>query len=160
MKPFAILILAASTLAGGQTITVKSSPAEDALVQAAKDLSAEQQTVNTARQQAINSLNASQKDLQQQLQATQKELTDKLKADKHYAPLMDKIDTLQKQLQEAGAQAQQEFNQKAGPIRSKMNTDSALIIGLIPVVRKENGLPDTAIFDPVTQTWKNPAAKK
>lgn len=134
---------------------VKSSPSEDALIKAAKDFAAEQKAYNDAVEQNKSNLNSGEKDLQKQYQDTQKQLMDKLNADKHYKPLLDKLSAIQKQAQDVSAAANQQFSQKLGPIQNQMATDNALIQGLIPVVRQENGLPDSATFDTSTQTWKN-----
>jgi DNA repair ATPase RecN len=150
---FAFALLGTSVIAFGQDITIKPSPASDALVAAAKEMNEEQKAFDTAIQQARNTLEASQKQLGAQLQAAQKDLDDKLKADKKYAPLVDNIHTLEKQLADLQQQAQIKFSQSSAPMSSKIATDKALIDGLVPIVRKENDLPSTATFDSATQKW-------
>lgn len=157
---FFALPLSAQTPKPSDPITIKSSPTEDALIQAAKDYGIESKAYNDAYQQARSAADAGQKDLQKQFQDAQKSLMDKLKADKHYAPLLDNLNTIQKQIQEASSVAGQEFQKKAGPIQNKMATDNALIQGLIPIVRKENGLPDTATFDVGKGVWMESKAGK
>lgn len=150
------VLVGASAIAFGQAgnpVTVKSSPASDALVSAAKEMTDEKKSYDTALGQARTTLESSQKTLGEQLQAAQKDLNEKLKADKHYSPALANIETLQKQLAELQSQAQQKFSQASGPISNKISTDKALISGLIPIVRKENNLPDTTTFDPATQKW-------
>lgn len=137
-------------------VTVKASPASDALVSSAKEMTDEQKSFDTAIQKARTSLESNQKTLASQLQSVQKDLNDKLKADKKYAPMLASIENLQKQLADMQTQAQQKFAQSSGPISSKIATDKALIDGLTPVVRKENDLPDTAQFDSAKQTWTVP----
>lgn len=153
-KTIGILGMALCVASAFGQVTVKSSPAADALVSAAKDLSTEKKSLDVALQQARSTLDTSQKAIKDQLTALQKDLNDKLKADKKYAPDLDKMEKLQKQLQDSGNEATNKFNQVGGPISTKVAQDQALIDGLIPVVRKENGLPDTATFDVETQTWK------
>ena len=100
-----------------------------------------------------------QKALSDSLQAAQKSLTDELAKDKKYAAQVEKINAMGKQLQDLTANASAKFNQDAGPIQQKLNSDSALIAGLIPIVRKENDLPETATFDKDTQKWTVPSAE-
>ena len=38
-------------------------------------------------------------------------------------------------------------------MQQAMATDNALINGLLPIVRKENGFDDKATYDSKTQTW-------
>ncbi len=147
-------------------VTVKSSPAADALVHAAQDLTTQQKAYDTALNQARSSMDASNKQLQQKLQDKQKALVDQLKADKKYKDQMAEIDTLTKQLQSLNADASTKFNAQIAPIQNEIGKDQALIGGLISIVRKENGLPESATFDTSTQTWKSapasppPPAKK
>lgn len=139
-------------------LQVKSSPASESLNQAAKDYQSEKTVVDTSLQQARSALENSQGGLTKQLQAAQKELNDEIQSDKKYKAMFDKIRDLQKQIDNATATAQAQFNQKVGPVQSKMNSDKALMDGLIPIVKKENSLPDTATYDSVTQTWKENGA--
>lgn len=157
---FFALPLSAQTRKSSDPITVKSSPAEDALIQAAKDYNIESKAYNDAYQQARSAVDASQKDLQKQFQDAQKSLMDKLKADKHYASMLDALNAIQKQMQDSNTVATQTFQQKAGPIQNKMARDNALIQGLIPIVRKENGLPDTATFEVGKGAWTQPKTGK
>lgn len=161
MKVLLVPVLLLSAIVMAQTpATIKSSPAADALVQASKDYNTEKASFDTSLQQARSSLDQNQKDLQKQLTDLQKELGDQLKADKKYKPMLDKIESLQKQVTDLSTTAQREFDQKVGPIATKMNSDKGLIDGLIPIVRKENNLPDNATYDPATQKWTTPAETK
>lgn len=137
-------------------VVVKSSPASDALVSTAKELTDEQKSLDTILNQARSSLDMQQKSLSKQLQDTQKDLEEKLKADKKYSPVLANIQALQKQLADLQTQAQSKFAQTSAPIQNKIATDKALIDGLVPVVRKENQLPPIAMFDPATQKWSLP----
>lgn len=141
---------------GVGSVVVKSSPASDALIAAAKEATEEQKSFDTALQQARSSLDSSQKQLSTQLQDAQKDLNEKLKADKKYAPMLANIETMQKQLADLQSQAQNKFAQSSAPISNKIAVDKTLIDGLVPIVRKENGLSDTATFDPATQKWSTP----
>lgn len=140
----------------------QTSPASEALDHAAKDVATEQKSYDTALMQAKSTLDASMKDLQKQSADLTKSLNDQLAADKKYKPMLDKISVLQKQLQSLSSDASQKFAPTAGPIQNQIATDKALVDGLVPVVRKENGWPDTATYDSATQTWKGipPAAEK
>lgn len=167
MRPFghfavAIILLSGQTgqpkipppATAAPALSVKSSPASDSLNQAARDYIAEKKTFDDSLSSARTGLEGSQKDLNKQIQDTQKQLNDEVTADKKYKPLIEKIAALQKQVADLATAAQQQFQQKVGPVQSKMNSDYTLAQGLIPIVRKENGLPDTASFDLTTQTWK------
>lgn len=134
-------------------VVVKSSPASDALVHAAQELATQQKSYDTILNQARSGMEANQKTLQADIQKANADLLAELKADKKYKDKLDAIDALQKKLNTVGEQAGQKFQQDAGPIQNVINTDKAVIDGLIPVVRKENDLPPTATFDSATQTW-------
>jgi septal ring factor EnvC (AmiA/AmiB activator) len=151
MKVLAVLLF--TGMAFGQ-VTIKPSPASDALNTAAKELTAGQKSLETITQQARAVLESQQKDIQKQLQDTSKALNEKLKEDKKYKPDLDKIDTLTKQLQTLQSNAEKQYTAQAGPIQQKVATDNALVNGLTPVVKKENSLPDSATYDAATQTWK------
>ena len=138
-------------------IDVKSSPASDALIAAAKEYTSSQAALDTMRQQAMSALQQNQKALQDQLTAAQKSLDDKIRADKKYKSEFDNIANLQKQLTDINTTANTKFGQQASPLMQKINTDKPLMDGLIPIVRKENNLPDNAAFDEKTQTWSVPA---
>lgn len=139
-------------------VAVKDSPASQSLAQLAKDQVVDQKHLNDIFQQARTSLDQNNKALNDAVVAAQKELNDKLNEDKKYRPMMDKLKDLQKQLQEAGQKAQQDFQKSVGPIQQKLNMESAQIQGLEPVVRKENNLPDNAVFNAATGKWS--VAKK
>jgi len=157
LMALAVELVGMTVLAHGQTvITVKSSPASDALVTASKEMTEGQKSFDTALQQARSGLEINQKSLSDQLQTVQKDLSDKLKADKKYAPILADIDRLQKQLAGLQNDAQQKFVQASAPISNKIATDKALIDGLIPIVRKENDLPSTTTFNSTTQKWTEP----
>ena len=153
---FAAPFFLVSILAVGQTVTVKSSPAVDALNHAAQDLATEQKSFDAILNQARSSMDASNKQLQDKLQELNKALLDQLKADKKYKDQLAAIDAVQKQLSGLNADASQKFNAQVAPIQNEIGKDKALIDGLIPVVRKENNLPDAATFDSVSQKWTAP----
>ena len=161
---FVIPVLAQTQISNGpqspnimgasSVIIVKPSTDSDALDSAAKDLQADQQAIDTAVQQERESLDASLKALQKQNGDLLKELEAQLRADKKYKPMMDKIDTIEKQIQTIGQTAQNNFARTAGPIQTRIASDRTIISFLVARVRKENNLPDSAIYDPKTQTWK------
>jgi hypothetical protein len=154
--PVLILLSFASLLAQQP----KSTPASDALVAAAKDKIGEQKALDNAMQQAKSSFDQSQKSLTAAHDALQKKLRDQLKADKKYADLIGQLETIEKQASEAGQEASNNFRKIAGPLNAKVADNSAVIQSLIPIVKKENGFPDSATFDEATQTWKIPEVKK
>ena len=110
-------------------------------------------SLDTATQQARSAFDMSVKSLNDSLSAKTKDLMDELKSDKKYAPKLKEIETIQQQQKDAISEAQKKFNASAGPLQQKVATDQALIDGLVPVVRKESGLPPTAKFDAKTQEW-------
>lgn len=156
----AMSLLLASSFAFAQDkpkpVDVKSTPASDALVAAAKESKTERDSIETIRQQAISTLQSSQKSLGDELTSTQKQLTEDLNKDKKYKPMVDKIADLQKKIQDLGQTASAKFNKDTGEIQVKIASDNALINGLVPIVKKENGLPDDAVFDQNTQKWTVP----
>jgi Skp family chaperone for outer membrane proteins len=143
-----------------ETITAKSSPAADALVAAAKEAAEGQKSLDVIIKDISAQLTAAQKSDQDQIVALKKSLDEKLKADKKYKPLIDQLDVLQTDLNSSQQKFQVMFNQKAGPVQQKVATDNALVQGITPVVRKENGFSPDTVFDVATQTWKAPVKPK
>lgn len=157
MKFMLFPVLFLSSLAMAQTpVTVKSTPASDALVKTAQDLQTSQKSLDTLLQQARTTLDASQKSLQSDIAKANADLLAELKADKKYKDKLTAIDAMQKQLQAVSQQAEQKYQQESGTLQNEVNKDKALIEGLTPVVRKENDLPAAATFDPATQKWTAP----
>lgn len=140
------------------TITVKPSPASDALNRAAQESVTQQKSFDAILSQARVAADTSQKSLQTEIQKANADLLAELKADKKYKDKLAAIDVLQKGLQTAGQKAEQKFVQDAGPLQNEIGKDKLLIEGLIPVVRKENDFPPTANFDTATQKWTLPKA--
>lgn len=136
------------------SIVVKKTPASDALNQAAKDMTSEQKSLDTAVTAAKSALDAAQKVTNDKLVAAGKVLNDKLKADRRYKDDVVLIEKLQLELNANGADAQNKFNVSSGPLSSKLIVDKTLVESLTPIVRKENELPATAAYDAATQTWK------
>jgi predicted RNase H-like nuclease (RuvC/YqgF family) len=161
MHRYATLLLFAAMAAAQQpttpTLTPKSSPAAESLAQMAKDQTEDQKHLNDIFQQARHNLDANQKALNDELAKTQQALEAKLKADKHYKDDLEHIDGLKKQIQDGSSKAQNDFMKSVGPIQQKLQTESVQVQGLIPVVRKENGWPDTATFATDTQKWTDAA---
>lgn len=162
MKVLALFILAASVAAAQKPtdVTVKDTPASQTLVQIAKQKIDDQKVLDTKFQQARSNLDSSNKAIQDQLKAVSDDLQNKLKADKKYKPMLDQIADLQKKLGENGSNAQQAFQRDIGPVQQKVQMETNQVDGLIPIVRKENGLPDTATFDGATGKWSVPEVKK
>lgn len=149
---FPALFLALTMSCAAQT--AKPSPASDALVKAAQESTVQQKTFDAALQTAKAALDAKVKDLQQQNIDLNQQLNTQIRADKKYKPVFEKIDVIQKQLAALNTDATNRFQQSVGSIQGQIATNNALIAGLVPIVRKENGWPDTATFDAATQTWK------
>ena len=140
-------------------ITVKDTPASQSLDKLAKEEADNQKTVNDLFQQARHNLDANQKALQDEIKKQTKDLNDKLAEDKKYKPIMDKIKDLNKQLQDIQGKAQADFQKNAGVLQQKVQSAMYQVEALIPVVRKENGLPETAQYNPQTQKWTVPKAE-
>jgi hypothetical protein len=140
-------------------VVIKDTPASQALIQFAKDKSADQAAFDTRIQQAQFSLNQSNKALQDQIAQANKDLLEKLKADKKYKPLIDNLDNLNAQLSSNGDKIRQDFQKDVGPIQQKLNFETDEVKTLIPVVRQENDLPDTATFDEKSGKWTVPEKK-
>jgi ribosome-associated translation inhibitor RaiA len=132
----------------------------EALNRAAQDWNAEQKSFDALLSKARESSTANQKTVQAQIQKANADLLAELKADKKYKDKLEAIDALQKQLQTAAQQAEQKFQQEAGPIGNEITKNKALIDGLTPVVRKENDLPASATFDSATQKWTTPKVEE
>jgi hypothetical protein len=145
---------APESVPGPSVITVKPSPAEDALVQAAKDAQVQHESFNVAQQQANQTLSTKQKALQDKLNQANVQCWEKVKADKHYRDLVKQIVDAQAELQKSQTDAQTAFAAQTTKVQQAIATDNAQIQGLIPIVRKENGLADTDRFDEQSQTWK------
>jgi hypothetical protein len=142
-------------------IAVKPSPASSALMEAAKDLPVQQKMFDDRLNQARFTLDATQKSLRDQIASAQKALEDRLAGDKKYAADVAKIKTMVQQLTDSSKDAESKFQQSANTIQDKIKADRNMIAGLVPVVRAENNLPATAVFDEKTQTWSDkPEVKK
>lgn len=162
-----IILFGAALLTKAQTpakapestvITVKSSPAEDALVGASKDAIESRKKFDQMSQDAQNGLFVNQKKLVDDLTAKQKAMIEKIKADKKYKAMIDEIDGLQKQLQNMQGDVRGRFAQQTAPLQQKIASDNAAVETLIPIVKKDNNLPDNAVFDKEKQTWSAPKA--
>lgn len=141
-------------------VAVKDTPASQTLNQMAKDQAADQQVWNTKLQQARFSLDANVKTLNDQIQSLQKDLETKLKQDKKYKPFMDQIADAQKKLKSVNDDANTNFTKDTNSLQQKIKMESDNVTVLIPVVRKENGLPDGAQYNAETQKWTMPEAPK
>lgn len=139
---------------------VKQTPASDTLVQTAKDMAAEKSSFDTIRNQARSTVDASSKQLQDALKAKTDAMMTQLKADKKYAVQLAEIDTITKQMSDMSRGANDKFQKDTSPIQQKIATDNALIGGLIPIVKKENGFPDSTTFNVDTQKWEDKTTTK
>jgi len=137
-------------------LTPKDTPASQVLAQLVKDHNADQKAFDVKRQQAMSTLDQSNKTLSDQVAAMQKALMDDLNKDKKYKPRIDQINGMQQKLQTNGANANQAFQRDVGPLQQRVLTEQSQIDGLLPVIRKENGFADNAVFDPATGKWSEP----
>jgi ABC-type transporter Mla subunit MlaD len=139
---------------------VQDTPASQALVKTAKELAETRTALDTAHQQAQSALDQNKQSLQKALNEAFADLNAKLKDDKKYKPMMDRIETIQKQINTADSEANATYQQKVGPLLQKLNVDKPLVDGLIPIVRDESKLPANATFDEKTQKWTVPKDAK
>jgi hypothetical protein len=154
MKKYFSLFLVIGAVAFAQT--PKQSPASDTLITTAKQLQVDKMQRDNLFNQARTTMDASAKTLQKEYDDASKALRDKLKLDKKYADDIKHIESIQAQMNDLSNTARDKYSKEANPLSQKIASEEALINGLIPVVRKENSMPDTATFDPATQTWKKP----
>lgn len=152
-----VIFIATYTAYCQTEIAVKSTAAQDALVELARSQAADEEALNVKVQQANSALDQSKKALQDQLQAVSKDLNEKLQQDKRYKPSLDQITDLQKKLQDLQQTAAANFQKDAGALQQKLQTEKAQVEGLIPVVKKEDHMPADAAFDYKTQKWTIPA---
>lgn len=134
-------------------MTPKATPASQSLDQVAKDQDTNTKNLNTIYQQAKSVLDSTQKALSDELDKSQKAFDAKVQADKHYKSDLDHIADVKKRLAENSTKAQNDFNAKAAPISQNLQLEQAQIQGLIPIVRKENGWPETVNYNLSTQKW-------
>jgi predicted RNase H-like nuclease (RuvC/YqgF family) len=164
MKPLARIlstaILALIPFSASAQITVKPTPAADALNHAASDFQKENKSLEDLVHQAQFGGGQNAQTLQKEMMDLSNKLHVELLADKKYKGEVEAIDKVQTQLKDLQKTTQEKFNQESAPIQQAMATDNALIDGLIPIVRKENGFSDGAEYDRATQTWKVKDQKK
>lgn len=132
---------------------IKQTPASESLMAIAKEMSESKRAVDVSMQQARSTADANQKTLRDEFALKNSSLVKDLRADKKFGARMAELDVLQKQINGAAEKAQNDYNTNAMPIVQKIQQDSAQIQVLVPIVRRESGLPDSAQFNPETQTW-------
>lgn len=157
---FTLALTSIAALAQTKDVTVKDSPASQTLAQLAKDHTADLAAFNVKLQQANSALDQSNKTLTDQMVSIRKSVEDDLGKDKKYKGRLEAIANLQKKFSGNKDAANAAFQRDAGAIQAKVQMEAAQIDGLIPVVRKENGLPDNAVFDQATGKWSVPEVKK
>ena len=160
MKGISLVFCLIVASASAQTVTVKSSPASDALVQAAKQEVADQASLDALVKQYREQQSKITTPLQNQLQTVSKELNEKVQADKKYKKYFAQIADIQKKLEEAqkGTGADSALIQQANTLSQKLQSDKAQVEALTPIVRKENGLSDSDTFD-LQKGWTAPEKK-
>jgi len=134
-------------------VKIKDTPASRAMNEAAKDLSARIAAAKADADQAQAKLAADQKDNLAAASALQKEMSDLLKADPKYKTYVDRMDALNKSLSDSKDAAQNAFDARHKADKDAEAKDAQTIQGVFKVVQQENKLPDTASYDPSTQTW-------
>ena len=138
-------------------VAIKDTPASQSLIELSKKYVADNQTFQTARQQAISTLDQKVKVLQDELAKQQKALHDQEASDKKYKPMIDRIDDLQKQIADAGADANKKFAAEIGTVQQNIGVELAQINALISVVKSENSLSADAQYATDTQKWTVPS---
>lgn len=136
---------------------IKPSPASDTLTQTAKQVATDKAELQNKYNQARSAMDSSAKQLQAEHDAAVKALREKLKADKKYTADVTRIDAIQSQMEGLNHTVQDHFMKEATPLQAKIADETAVVNGLVPVVRKESALDDTMTFDIDTQTWKTAA---
>jgi hypothetical protein len=131
-----------------------TTPSSDALVRAAKDITSAQADFDKALTKARTESSQALKPSQDQLLQLNNEMNAKIAADPKYAPLVKQIKDLGAQQNAIVQKDEQAFAQQTGTLQSRIATDNAQIQALTPIVKKEQSLPDSAVFDVKTQTWK------
>jgi len=131
-------------------ITVKRSPAEDALVSMAKQDADAQKVINDLLQQARYNLDQKNKPILEEI---------KKRSAKWQAKIDTEIKDLKAQLDANQKEAEAAFQKKVGVLQGQIALPQTLKM-LEDIVKKEEGLPDNATFDRLTQKWTVPVAKQ
>jgi hypothetical protein len=132
-----------------QEITVKSSPAQDTLVNMAKQQEEVQKVYDNLFQQARSNLDAKNKPLLDEIKARSAKWQVKIDADTK--DLRDKLNKNQ-------ADAQDAFNKEMAPLAAK-GVSPQTITTLEDLVKQEQNLPSTAHFDLKQKKWFDTAKK-
>lgn len=130
-------------------IVVKSSPAEDALVQMANQMDATTKAYNDLLQQARTNLDTKNKPILDEMKAKSKKWQDKIDAETK--DLKSKIDANQ-------AEAQAQFQRETAALSAKAISPQT-ITALEEIIRKEQDLPATAHYDLQQKKWVDSAKK-
>jgi hypothetical protein len=130
-------------------ITVKSSPAEDALIAQAKQAESTASTINTLLQQARTELDAKNKPLIDEMKTRSKKWQDKIEAENK--DLVSKINA-------NNADAINKFQKETAALQSQAVSPQTLTT-LENIVRTEQNLPADAIFDSAKRVWIVPEKK-
>lgn len=130
-------------------IVVNPSPAEDALVEMAKQMESTTKAYNDLMQQARTSLDVKNKPILDEMKVRAKKWQDKIEAENK--DLKAKLDKNQ-------ADAIDQFNKEVAGLQSKAVSPQT-ITALEQVVKKEQNLPETAHFDSQRKVWVDPAKK-
>lgn len=132
---------------GSATVTkdlaVRSSPAEDSLVQLSEQMTTTNKALNDLLQQARANLDTKDKPIIDEIKARSKKWQDKIDAD---------TKDLKAQLDKNEADAKAKFQQETAELNSK-NVSPQTISALEGVVRQEQNLPATAHYDPQQHKW-------
>ncbi len=155
MKRFLLVVIVLTALIAkaqnpsATELTVKSSPTEDVLVSLAKQGVNTQKVINSLLQQARFNLDQKNKPILEEMKKRSAKWQAKIDADTK--DLKDQLDANQKE-------AAMKFQVEIGALQNQVVSLQTLKI-LEDIVRKEQGLPDNATFNPETQKWTVPTAK-
>lgn len=130
-------------------LVVKSSPAQDALVQMANQMDSTTKAYNDLLQQARTNLDTKNKPILDEMKAKSKKWQDKIDAD---------TKDLKVQLDKNQADAQAQFQRETATLSAKAISPQT-INALEEVVRKEQDLPATAHYDLQQKKWVDSAKK-
>lgn len=130
----------------GTEIPVKSSPAEDSLVQLARKNIDNSKIIQDLLQQARTALDKKNQPIRDEIKTRSAKLQAQI--DAATKDLRVKIDA-----NESAAQA--DFQKNVAGLQGEMAPPQTLK-ALEAVVKKEQGLPDNALFDPQKQIWVVP----
>jgi hypothetical protein len=139
----------AGSVTVNKDLVVASSPAEDTLVDMAKQLEAAKATYNTLLQQARTNLDTKNKPILDEMKTRSKKWQDKIDAENK---------DLKAQITKNEVDAADQFKKEVASLSGKL-VDPKTIATLEDIVKKEQNLPATAHFDVDQKKWVDMAKK-